>query len=213
MATENRGFRRRGILFVFPALILLSGCQAFEKWRGNSNDADPLTGLPPRVAQDKRGVSLTSSYDNPANRTTPATLAGANRPGDDLRISDGRRDDRNAVQPTGWKGTGSEKPAPGSGTAQLRSPIASNTGSARPAAVGAGPGPRIGTFEDGQQFLMSRGVKWQRLETTGEGEWKFSCSIPSRPGSTSMKTYEARDRHGLIAMQFVIDQIVRDQQR
>jgi hypothetical protein len=222
----NRSRWIRLLPILVPAILLGIGCQAFDRLRdgSSSNRPDPLTGMPPRTDPDRRGVNLTSTYNNPSNRTVPAGLAGtSNRSGDDLRIADSRRDerDRNLQPAAGWSGNGDERPGPGSG-AQLRTPIASNsTNSARPierepvrsANIGAGPGPRIRTFEDGQQFLMSRGVKWQRLETTGEGEWKFSCSIPSRPGATSMKTYEARDRFGLIAMQNVIDQVVRESQR
>ena len=58
---------------------------------------------------------------------------------------------------------------------------------------------------------MAHGVKWQRLQTTGEGEWTFGCTIPSKANAGSMKTYESKDRYGLLAMQKVIDEIIRDQ--
>jgi hypothetical protein len=215
--TFPRRLRKLGEAFLLPLIFAAMGCQAFDRFRDPpaSRDYDPLTGLPPRNDPDKRAVNITSTFNNPSNRTTPAGLAGSSsRPGDDLRIGDNRRDDRDRnLQPTGWAGTGDGKPGP-NGSAELRSPVVgTSTNTPRTANPSTGPGPRIRSFEEGQQFLTARGVRWQRLETTAEGEWKFSCSIPSRPGATSMKTYEARDRFGLLAIQTVIDQIVREQQR
>lgn len=220
---ERRRGVRRLLWIILPGMFLGSGCQLFDRPNGRptSSEVDPLTGLPPRVEPDKRIVSATSTYNHPANRTTPASLAGVpNRSSEDLRIGDARRDERDrSLQPAGWNGTGEAKPGPAS-SAQLKPPVSGPSATESMAnrldasrSLPPGPGPRIRSFEDGQQFLMSRGVKWQRLETTGEGIWKFSCSIPTRPGASSMKTYEARDKYGLIAMQNVIDQIVRDQQR
>ena len=63
-----------------------------------------------------------------------------------------------------------------------------------------------------QAILTARGCRWQRLEQR-EGEWFFTCSVPSRTSPNSVKTYEATDKFGLLAMQKVIDEINRDQSR
>jgi hypothetical protein len=59
---------------------------------------------------------------------------------------------------------------------------------------------------------MARGVRWQRLDQK-DGEWTFECTIPTGAGATSMRTYEARDKYGLVAIQKVIDNIAQDQRR
>lgn len=191
--------------------LVLSGCLAD---RPDAKRPDPLTGLPPRIPADQREVS--STY-RPNDRSTPAVVAaaGPKAPGDmsNLSIRDrGPEQDRGTVNPTGaWSGleskSGSAMPTGGARLGNARAP-----GMVEPPSNMTG-GLRVRSFEEAQQFLMARGVKWQNLQTTGEGEWKFSCSIPNKSGSNSMRTYEASDRWGLLAMQKVIDQILRDQSR
>ena len=41
-----------------------------------------------------------------------------------------------------------------------------------------------------------------------DGEWAFSCSVSL--SANRMKTYEASDRYGLIAIQKVIDKMNQD---
>ena len=58
-----------------------------------------------------------------------------------------------------------------------------------------------------QQILIVRGVKAQELHQR-DGEWTFSCSVSL--GANRMKTYEANDRYGLLAIQKVIDKMNQD---
>lgn len=82
----------------------------------------------------------------------------------------------------------------------------------QPVARGLAPaGIHVGTFEQAQVFLASRGVKWQSLQTWGDqGAWKFSCSIPNSKNPYISRTYEGQARDSLAAIQAVIDQIERD---
>jgi hypothetical protein len=198
--------QRRGIgrLLAPALLLLLGGCALFD--RPDPKRPDPLTGLPKRVPPSDRAVS--STY-NPAEQTRAGVLAtsGQKPPSEGtsgLSIRDGKPSDASgSTQQTGaWSGKESRT-----------TPTSTDAG--RPAAAPSGSdgngGVRVRTFEEAQQFLAARGVKWQDLKNTGESEWVFACSIPTK-NSTSVRTYEARDRYGLLAMQKVIDQILREQQ-
>lgn len=187
------------------AALVVAGCVGDKP---DSNRPDPLTGLPKRVPPAERAVSSTF---NP-QRNDAAVLASANPRAEGvsgLGIRDGRAPEPDrSVQNTAWTGTESRGgPAPAAG-AKLGAAPPSNGGAA-PVTAG---GVRVRTFEEAQQFLKARGVRWQELQTTGENEWKFSCSIPNRNNPSSVRNYEARDGYGLLAMQKVIDQISRDEQ-
>lgn len=189
------------------APLALVGCLSDKP---DPNRPDPLTGLPKRIPPSERAVS--STY-NP-ERTESAVLASSrNTEGvSGLSIRDGRdaESDRNSsVTAAGaWTGTESRTSPPPSRGARLGGPPATPA----PAST-TGGSVRVRTFEEAQQFLMAHGVKWQDLQTTGDGQWKFACSIPNKGSSTSVRTYEETDRYGLIAMQKVIDKIVRDQSK
>jgi hypothetical protein len=96
-------------------------------------------------------------------------------------------------------------------------PTAQVSGGVVPA--GGLPGPpgwatsgRVLSFEQAQAVLAAKGAHWQRLETAAEtGEWRFECSVPNRSNPSISRTYTARDRNYLVALQMVIDQISRDQ--
>ena len=174
------------LLAAVPAALLAIGCESDR----NRRSSDPPNSLPPRTAMDPNNSNGNSSSTTLTSSRSPSEL-------DDMR--------NKAENPNG------SQQASYNSDAKLQSP-GSNSGNRIPAYSTSSSGSsRIKTFEEGQQFLMARGVKWQRLETAGEGEWRFSCSLPTKPGSTSMRTYEATDRYGLTAMQKVIDQVVRDQ--
>jgi hypothetical protein len=176
------------LLAVVPAALIALGCESDRNRR-----SDPPSSLPPRTAMDPKNSNGSSSSTTLTSSRSPNEL-------DDMR---NRAENPNgSSQQAGYNSNGEAK---------LQSPGSGNTNRIPAYTSSASGGPRIGKFEEGQQFLMARGVKWQRLETAGEGEWRFSCSLPTKPGSTSMRTYEATDRYGLIAMQKVIDQVVRDQ--
>jgi hypothetical protein len=175
------------LLAVVPAALIAMGCESDRNRR-----SDPPNSLPPRTAMDPNNSNGNSSNTTLTSSRSPSEL-------DDMR---NKAENPNGSQQASYNNNGEAK----------LQPPGSNNGNRIPAySTSSSGGSRIRTFEEGQQFLMARGVKWQRLETAGEGEWRFSCSLPSKPGSTSMRTYEATDRYGLIAMQKAIDQVVRDQ--
>jgi hypothetical protein len=184
-------------------LLLATGCSLFERDKRDRDDAN----LPARTSPDRRTVDA-----NPPPRSNSPSRSQQDL--DDLRA---RADDPNAnlLKPTSSWGNDNNRSDPPRGSnrddARLQTP-STNTVSSRPTNTGNGSS-RVRTFEEAQQFLMARGVKWQQLQTSGEGEWRFSCTLPTKPGSSTMRTYEQTDRYGLIAMQKVIDQIVRDQGR
>lgn len=197
MATEKR--IRKWLMAVVPAALLLGGCQQDRNTRNDTPNS-----LPPRTSMDPRNSNGNSTS------TTGLTSSRSANELDDMRA---RAEDpsRPPLQTTNWNNDSNSSRR--SDDARLQSPGSNNTNRSPAYTTASSGGPRIRTFEEGQQFLMGRGVKWQRLETAGEGEWRFSCSLPNRAGSTSMRTYEATDRYGLIAMQKVIDQVVRDQSK
>lgn len=170
---------------------------------------DPLTGLPKQIPPGQRPVS--STFDPKRNEAAAVSASANTAPGvSNLSIGGNAPTSASAASSnaaSAWSGTESKTVSPASltGTRPGLTP-------SEPVSVTVGGGPRIRTFEEAQQFLAARGVKWQDLQTTGEGEWKFSCSIPNKTNPNSVRTYEARDRYGLNAIQKVIDQISRDQQ-
>lgn len=205
----NRATFRR-IAAAAVLLTPLSGCLSDKPDR---NLPDPLTGLPRRLPPSERAVASTFGPE----RTDAAILASAGtKPADSsgLGIRDDRRPGDERERPLAasgaWSGSESKSNAgPGMGARLGGAPAAPPT----PPPTGTGAAVRVRSFEEAQQFLTAHGVKWQDLQTTGEGEWKYSCSIPNKANPSTMRTYEGRDRYGLTAIQQVIDQIVRDQIR
>jgi hypothetical protein len=189
--------------------VSLTGCSLFDD---NHNRSDPLLNIPRRAADDRRSGNLTSYPGD--SRTAAGLASGQSGLGIPDRNSDDNRD-RDRVSPaTGWSGNDS---ASGNGGARLATPTANNRSDdqpsrSSPAGVSNGMAVRIRSFEDAQQFLIAHGVRWQRLEQR-DGEWSFECTVPTRSGSSSMRTYEARDKYGLLAIQKVIDNITKDQGR
>lgn len=193
-------FHRRRLMFYTSAslLVALTGCVMDS---AEARRTDPLTGLPKQIPPTQRPV--TSTFD-PKRQEAAAISA----PVSDLGI----REPRSATPAANsaalsWSGHESKTAAPTS-----TPPLHSLVTPAQPTSVSVGGGPRIRSFEEAQQYLVAHGVKWQDLQTTGEGEWKFSCTIPNKKQPNTFRTYEARDRYGLSAIQKVIDQISRDQQ-
>ena len=195
MTTEKR--IRKWLMALVPAALLLGGCQQDRNTRN-----DPPNSLPPRTSMDPR------NSNNNSTSTTGLTSSRSPSDMDDLR-NRAENSNGSSTQASYNDQNSSRR----SDDAKLQSPGSNNTNRSPAYTTASSGGPRIRTFEEGQQFLMARGVKWQRLETAGEGEWRFSCSLATRQGSTSMRTYEATDRYGLTAMQKVIDQVVRDQSK
>ncbi len=192
----------RGIgRWLAPALLLaLAGCALLD--RPDPKRPDPLTGLPKRIPPNDRAVS--STY-NPAEQNRAGVLATSGQKPSEGASGLAIRDTR------GPEGDHSTQPAGAWTGKESRTTSASGDAARVGGATSDGAGVRVRTFEEAQQFLAARGVKWQELKNTGENEWVFACSISTK-NSTSVRTYEARDRYGLIAMQKVIDQILREQQ-
>ncbi|MCX7699475.1 MAG: hypothetical protein N2039_01225 [Gemmataceae bacterium] len=197
--------------WALTTLALAAGCVTD---RPDPRRPDPLTGLPKQIPPADRAIS--STFDPKRNEAAAVTASANTNPGSmnggvsNLSIG--------GTSPSSPSSTSSTAASAWSGTESKTVPPTSTIGTrpgltpAEPVSVMVGGGPRIRTFEEAQQFLAARGVKWQDLQTTGEGEWKFSCSIPNKNNPNSVRTYEARDRYGLHAIQKVIDQISRDQQ-
>jgi hypothetical protein len=66
------------------------------------------------------------------------------------------------------------------------------------------------SYEQAQAQLAAHGVTWQRLETTGDNSWKFSCSVPNPQNKFISRTYEGQARDYLSAMRAVLDQIAKE---
>jgi hypothetical protein len=71
------------------------------------------------------------------------------------------------------------------------------------------------TFEQLQQQLQSRGVTWQQLKTSGNGEWVFSCAIPDPRERGIERTYhgKATGGFGLAAIKAALEEIEADRKQ
>jgi hypothetical protein len=192
--------------------IALSGCLSDN---GARNRPDPLTGLP------KNPPTISSTYGSiDSSKSASLAASGTAMPAStsSLGIRDGQSSSTNAGNPdtNAWTGTESRNtPATGM-PAKLGSPAAptNSTASSSPLTT-AGPAPVVKAkdFEDAQRILFAHGMNWQKLQMVDGKRWEFSCTIPNKANPNVMRNYEATDRFGLLAMQQVIDQIVRDQGR
>jgi hypothetical protein len=182
---------RRGIWRWAGLLLGSAGCSSGQ----HAGPPDPL----------ERGQYAPGS-------ATTATLAG----GSGTRLPDSSGNRTLPPPPTAGSPNGISLQQPvassdGARTGQLTSgnpppPVRADS----PAPPGSGESRATG-FEQAQALLTARGVKWQRLETFGDGEWTFLCSVPSKTNPQSARRYEAHDRTPLGAMQAVLDQIQKDQ--
>jgi hypothetical protein len=135
-----------------------------------------------------------------------------------LGIRDGQGSSTSAWNQSNGSWTGTEsRSAPAAGTpAKLgnpSSPLSQAASSSLPASSGPAPIVRVKTFEEAQQVLLAHGMNWQKLQMIDGKQWEFCCTIPNKTNPNTMRNYEATDRYGLLAIQQVIDQIVRDQGR
>jgi hypothetical protein len=129
--------------------------------------------------------------------------------GRDLRIADV------GAKAGAWVGQG-EPVSNGSG-ALLRQPVSPTAApsqtapTASPVSLAAG---KSTSLDDALKQLKDRGVIWQRLDVVPEtGEWKFSCSVPNRQNPNLRRTYEARAREPLAAVQSVLARMDSEQAR
>lgn len=220
--------------FGLCVLVGLVGCSHTSKSK-NDPLLGVATPKPPATAQAKPDSNKSAALPPlpPTSATSPAALA-TSRPlegGNELRIGTASNPGTTPPStPTGWQGqpppppptnwqTPSAPPASVPGPRSQAIPPASlPTASAiEPVsrrdpilARGAAPlsMPPVMSYEQAQAILLSRGVKWQRLETWGDrGEWKFSCSIPNRQNPFISRTYEGRATDYLSAVRAVLGQI------
>jgi hypothetical protein len=68
----------------------------------------------------------------------------------------------------------------------------------------------LASYEQAKALLQARGVSWFRLETTDQGGYKFSCSIPNPQNRNLHHTFEAEAQTELAAIQAVLDRIDRE---
>src|SRR5262249_8021581 len=69
---------------------------------------------------------------------------------------------------------------------------------------------RITSLEQAQAALDRYSVRWQRLERTQTGDWKFSCSVPDRQDPSKSRTYVAEAATQLGAYQAALERMNRE---
>ncbi len=153
---------------------------------------------------------------------SPAALAaGRPNPFDrnrDLQINDWPRDPRNNVGGS-WNAPATAPRSNGSGvTLRPPEPLGDPGSLPGPASVPAPstPAPSVpvslnsaATREQVLAQLQARGILWQHSEMTTAGEWQFSCALPHPQNPNQQRTYLARGRDLVEAMQAVLEQIER----
>jgi hypothetical protein len=86
-----------------------------------------------------------------------------------------------------------------------------------PAPHGAAPAlapaaaTRLASYEQARAQLQARGVTWFRLETSDQGGYQFSCSIPNRQNKNLSRNYETQAQTELAAIQAALEQIDKEQ--
>lgn len=195
----------------------LAGCQG-----SRNQTSDPLMGAhPSQSAQPPAPLASAPPKPTaapavppppvPSSLTSNAALASTSSrsldSSNDLRIGNSSPAAGNSG---GWQGRGTpvamatSQPASGIDPAARHDSLVAR-------GVSPASGARVASYEQAQAILAARGVKWQRLETWGEaGEWKFSCSIPSRQNAFISRTYEGRATDYLSAVRAVLNQIDQD---
>jgi len=209
---------------------------------GGAAMVDPLVGgaaikPPAQALQQTTGPTAAILPLPPPTTNSPASTAalasGMTKPFDkdhDLRIASPESDPsregwgrQGAIQgiPTNGNGSGAVLRGiiPVNDDATRQEPLTNTAPAASPRAdIGAQEaapnfGVRLTSLEEAESLLKARGVLWHGLDMMGDtGEWKFTCIVPNRQKQGSRRTYEARDRNRLAAIQAVIDQIDKDQQ-
>jgi hypothetical protein len=163
----------------------------------------PASHTPPVLSALAGGTTLTPENPRADLRMTAPQVVPVSSPGGAAR----------GVAPS--TAVLGEPEAAGQSTSSLR-PVAvaapnagfQQTGAASPAAPAT---PSVGamTFEETQQYLKKQGVVWQRLETVGDGQWRFRCGIPvpNKPINHTYETIAPFPYDPLTAMRAVISQL------
>jgi len=197
----------RGVVGLGLMTLFLAGCGGPSRQVAS----DPLVGgqppLPPTEATARAKDQPLPPVPAPSASTSPANLASGGVPtldgGRDLRIGDNQRD------AGGWRGetTGVSltKPVP-------PAPAAPGPLPPVPVAQMGGLTPAVAASStDLLRVLEQRGVQGFRLERNREtGEWRCTCSIPSRANPAIKQVYNAAAADAPTALQSVIDQIDRE---
>jgi hypothetical protein len=190
-ALDNRGFAGDPLVGGGPPLAAAPAAQAPAAAAPTAPSPPAPLASPPAPVPAGSNAALAGS--------TPQQLTG----GADLRIAAPTP----AVDGRPWQAqtTGAIVPPVPSGPVPAVAPPAPDATASR--GYGAG---RLATYEDAQAQLAARGVNWQRLETTADNVWKFTCSVPNPQNRLISRTYEAQAQDYLSAMRAVLDQISRD---
>lgn len=175
-----------------------------EKGRTPASTTGLLSGAAstaPSSDQTLRLPPLTAPSSLTSNAALAAGPAPTLDPGRDLRISD---------TPPRPSSPGGPNPVPSGQPLETPTRATGRPEALLTQTAGPGGGTRLLSFEHALTVLNSRGVRWQRLESSGPGDWKFTCSVPNRQNPSFSRTYEGRARDHLSAMQVVIDQMEKD---
>lgn len=183
------------------ALAMLAGGLGCQGGAPKTQDSDPLLGGTP--------LPRTSSGAVPTRRDSSAQVRGevppippANSTRSPAALTLGE------VAPSGDRRT----PATGVTLHGPRAREGKESGSTT-APSASTSNPALGSYESVQEQLRARGVVWQQLRQVENEEWHFICAIPDPRQGNLRRNYEARavGRHGLAAIQAVLEEIDRDQ--
>jgi hypothetical protein len=196
--------------------LAFSACANQQPGVRQGQATDPLLGLgpPPAKAPGTPGApSARSSPASPTSSIPPIPVPAGSSSNAALASGPPRALNQDRDLRIGEQGG----QGPTSGGAILRRPEPAGEPLSQhdrmqqaPTVMPAG-GVRAVSYEQLQAQLASRGVAFQRLETGNDpGEWRFTCSIPSRQNPSSLRTYKGTGRTDLAAIQAVLEQIERE---
>ncbi len=217
------------------SLTLLAGCQSAGSGKSRPVDPDPLYGgiatpvsatplggnpaaAPANVGTLGTPTSLNQPLATPSPGSTAVLATGSYPPlsrGQDLRIgtppaAGGNRVLPRSQTPNGVLAVVTADPDYGKPRDPVPGVTALDDAGQRPATVPVSSG--VGGLEQALATVNGFNPKWHKLENSGAGIWRFSCSIPDRQEPTKSRTYEAEGTTGLAAVQNVLDHINRDRQ-
>jgi hypothetical protein len=152
-----------------------------------------------------------------SNLSTAALAAGAPRPTDpgrDLRIgsSGGNAGIVGWARDNNVQSGMAQTPVGNGAVLRLPEPVTDPLPRPQLATVSNPGSLPASTFEEVQAQIKARGVLWQQSVWVAEtGEWKFSCSIPTRQNPRIRRTYEAKAGDAVAAIRAVLEQLDKEQ--
>lgn len=210
-------------------MLLPLGCNNLRPNQATAQ-ADPLLGglnAPaagarplPGPTQPAPSPSVNTPPLSSANPTSNAALAaGAFQPlsgGSELSIGGGGPSAVRLQAPTFTPANAPPPPvqplAPTAPIAVVTAPAESSPAApAQPTFRSSPTGGRVMSIDQAQVVLERHNVRWQRIDRTPAGEWKFSCSIPDRQDPSKSRTYVAEAATQLGAYQAALERIAREQ--